>query len=382
MFADQKHSGIDRYPTDAASAWALVSTNLLLTGQPLLALPPPRGYQDWVFSLSPPACASPKTAFRLLALAASCLRGDKNVLPKALLCLEAVEQLPLFLRSCGDLLFRDWNLEGAWAATATSDAAALVILGPAYAPNRTSDAPGLLAMERPSWPALLRSEALHSGEVAKSLHAAVERLLLGGESAEESFLLGGQKRVSQCLQLLDRQELSPCRCLSEPCLLLLIFLLRAEPGWLRDCDLFKIQPLLVRLARSTSRTPGSQRLLLLRLAEELLFLEWCSECHRVVLRQLLAERHVWDRATQELRELRERTHTEVPSDASQGDDVVMSEGSDEDMDLMSLQRRAAERRRAEGSRLPIFASNLECLGALHRAASQRLCACLAVPGQN
>ena len=32
---------------------------------------------------------------RLLALAASCLRGDKNVLPKALLCLEAVEQLPL-----------------------------------------------------------------------------------------------------------------------------------------------------------------------------------------------------------------------------------------------------------------------------------------------
>lgn len=32
---------------------------------------------------------------------------------------------------------------------------------------------------------------------------------------------------------------------------------------------------------------------------------------QVVLRQLLAERHVWDRATQELRELRERTHTEA-----------------------------------------------------------------------
>lgn len=240
-----------------------------------------------------------------------------------------------------------------------TDSAALAVLG-------------LLSSVQP----LTASETLHSERASKSLHAAVERLLLQVELGEGTDSEEPKGVPEERLQ----------RCFTGPCLLLLILLLRSETGWLKDSDISRIRPFVRTLARSKS-CMGAQRLLLLRLAEELVIFQSVgggSECHQVVLKQLLAEQRLWDLATQELRELGacQTLNEALARDVVMIDEMVISEDSDEELDLMSLQQQARKWRMAEGSRLPKFSSVSDGFQQLHMALCRRLCATLALPGQN
>lgn len=331
---------------DSTIAWALVTSSLLLTGSPL-----PTSTVKPSHSRCEDASS---TAFRLLAVSCAYLRCPLVVEQRA----HDAQSLAVLVRGCSDLLFSDGDDASDWNARVT-DAAALAVLG-------------LLSSVQP----LTASETLHSERVSKSLHAAVERLLLLVELGE-----GGTAEEPGVPE--ERLQ----RCFTGPCLLLLILLLRSETGWLKDSDISRIRPFVRTLARSKS-CMGAQRLLLLRLAEELVIFQNVSggsECHQVVLKQLLAEQRLWDLATQELRELACQTLEAVApvGDVVNGfDEMVISEDSDEELDLMSLQQQARKWRMAEGSRLPKFRSVSDGFQQLHLALCRRLCATLALPGQN
>eukprot|EP00435_Cladocopium_sp_Y103_P012086 s3797_g3.t1 len=279
---------------------------------------------------NPTAIADP--LLRLLAVSCAYLRCPQVVEHRAH---EDAQSLSVLVRGCTDLLFSDGDDASDWNARVT-DSAALAVLG-------------LLSSVQP----LTASETLHSERASKSLHAAVERLLLQVELGEGTDSEEPKGVPEERLQ----------RCFTGPCLLLLILLLRSETGWLKDSDISRIRPFVRTLARSKS-CMGAQRLLLLRLAEELVIFQSVgggSECHQVVLKQLLAEQRLWDLATQELRELGacQTLNEALARDVVMIDEMVISEDSDEELDLMSLQQQARKWRMAEGSRLPKFSSRCQ-----------------------
>eukprot|EP00434_Breviolum_minutum_P012253 symbB.v1.2.010802.t1/scaffold712.1/size170421/1 len=327
---------------DNTMAWALGSSSLLLTGCPMWTSLKSKLKPDALQSISS------STAFRLLAVACAYLKCPAMV-QKPKQSHEDLQSLLLFLRSLSDLL---WALDGEaneWSAAVT-DAAALAILG-------------LFSAVQP----LAASEMLHSERCCKSLQSAVERLL---QRPEQGGMMIEEESASE--EKLQRR-------FSGPILLLLLLLLRSEAGWLKDLEISRIQPTLRTLVQSKGCL-GAQRLLLLRLAEELVFQSpgSGSECHQVVLKQLLSEQRWWDLATQEVREMDVGVddHQVAQPEVLMADDLVIS--SDEEVDLMSLQKQAKKLRMAEGSRLPGFASSMECFQQLHVAMCRRLVNTLAM----
>ncbi|CAE8628969.1 unnamed protein product, partial [Polarella glacialis] len=192
--------------------------------------------------------------------------------------------------------------------------------------------------------AVARTEALHDDASAASLRSSLESLL-------------------------NPSEIPPWS--SEAGLLFTLLLLRSQPAWLRETSsespLRKLQALPLKAQAQGPATSGPRRLLVLRLIEELTLLDpKPSSCQEAVLRQVLADKGLWDLAGKEAAEGRASDEEVVADPAPNSDEEAMP--SDEE--------KCEERPPGTCAFLP-RAGDKDCLLRLHAVATARLCACLA-----
>eukprot|EP00439_Symbiodinium_sp_Y106_P018652 s4602_g2.t1 len=291
---------------------------------------------------------------QLLALSTACLRGARAA--QLLIQVDDLQDLPMLVRACADLIGASADGDPHGWATAVSESALLAMVG-------------LLTLEL--LPPLARSEALHAERVEASLRLGLSRLFV--DASTEGL---DDATVAEDVKAKFRGEAGP-RWLSSPALLFFLLLLRSSPGWLFAGEghlLLKLESSLADHVRS-SAGEGARTLLLLRLAEELLFLEASSACHQAVLRQLVAKQKTWDQAVLDVRAI---SCQEGSGGAGDDEEVANSDDiSDEDMDLLSLGQQATKLRLEKGHSLPPSSSNLGCLRHLHHASVTRLCGSLA-----
>ncbi|OLP93732.1 hypothetical protein AK812_SmicGene24340 [Symbiodinium microadriaticum] len=349
-------------PHDGLTGWAMISSWLLLLGAegptsaprgPGLTLKP-RSFQDWTQALDGHHSV---VAFQLLALSTACLRGARAA--QLLIQVDDLQDLPMLVRACADLIGASADGDPRGWGTAASESALLAMVG-------------LLTLEL--LPPLARSEALHAERVEASLRLGLSRLF--GEASREGL---EDATVVEDVKTKSRGEDGP-RWLSSPALLFFLLLLRSSPGWLfagEGALLLKLESSLAEHLRS-SDGEGARTLLLLRLAEELLFLEASSACHQAVLRQLVADQKIWDQAVLDVRAISCQEGNGGNGGAGDDEEVANSDDvSDEDMDLLSLGQQATKLRLEKGHSLPPSSSNLACLRHLHHASVTRLCGSLA-----